>query len=192
MANPSILAFAGSTRRDSLNKKLCALAARAAEQAGAEVTTIDLRDYEMPLYDGDLEAATGLPERAKALKELMKRQHGFLVVSPEYNSSIPGVLKNAIDWVSRPEPDEPRLAAFDGKVAALMSASPSALGGLRGLFALRSVMQNIGVIVVPELVTVKGAPDAFDESGELREESLRQRVTAVAERLVELAGRVRG
>jgi NAD(P)H-dependent FMN reductase len=192
MSHPRILAFAGSTRTESLNKKLCAIAARAVEQAGAQLTTVDLRDYAMPLYDGDLEAESGLPERAKALKELMKAQDGFVIVSPEYNSSIPGVLKNTIDWVSRPEPDEPPLAAFNGKVAALMSASPSALGGLRGLFALRAVMQNIGVIVVPELVTVKGAPDAFDESGELREESLRDRVTAVAERLVELAGRVRG
>jgi NAD(P)H-dependent FMN reductase len=191
MTTARILALAGSTRTDSLNKKLCGVAAAAAARAGAELTVVDLRDHAMPLYDGDLEAEAGLPDGARTLKELMKAADGFVIVSPEYNSSLPAVLKNAIDWVSRPQPDEPRLAAFSGKVAALMSASPSPLGGLRGLFALRSVLQNIGVTVVPELVTVKQAHEAFDDEGNLVDEGLRQRVEDVANRLVDLSARLR-
>lgn len=186
-----VLALAGSTRRDSLNKKLLAIAATAVEKSGAEVKRVDLRDFPMPLYDGDLEAESGVPEAARALKEKMKASDGLLIASPEYNSSIPAVLKNTIDWVSRPQPDEPRLAAFDGKVAALMSASPSPLGGLRGLFALRSVMQNIGVTVVPDLVTVKAAGDAFDGAGQLIDAGLAERVGRVAARLVRMAERLR-
>ena len=121
---PKILAFAGSTRTESFNKKLIKIGVEGARTAGAEVTLIDLRDFPMPLYDGDLEAASGIPEHGKRLKKLFVEHDGLLISSPEYNSSIPGVLKNAIDWVSRPEPNEPPLVAFGGKVAALMSASP--------------------------------------------------------------------
>src|SRR5262249_29719722 len=104
---PRILAFAGSTRRDSFNKKLAGIAADGARAAGAEVTFIDLRDYPLPLYDGDLEAEKGLPEQAQRLKKLFLDHDGLLISSPEYNSSISGVLKNTIDWVSRPVPGEP-------------------------------------------------------------------------------------
>ena len=116
---PKILAFAGSTRERSFNKKLVCIAAAAARAAGAEVTDLDLRDLPLPLYDGDLEARDGLPENAKKLKELMIAHQGFLISAPEYNSSITAVLKNTIDWVSRPQPNDP----FAGKVATLMSAS---------------------------------------------------------------------
>ncbi|MCE9518722.1 MAG: NAD(P)H-dependent oxidoreductase, partial [Verrucomicrobia bacterium] len=133
MSKPKILAFAGSTRAGSFNKKLIRIAADAARAAGAEVTLIDLRDYPLPLFDGDLEDENGLPENAKKLKALMRESDGFLISSPEYNSSITAVLKNAIDWASRQETDdEPSLVAFRGKAAVLMSASPGALGGLRG------------------------------------------------------------
>src|SRR2546422_11581460 len=135
---PKILAFAGSTRTESFNKKLIKIAAQGARNAGAEVTLVDLRDLPMPLYDGDLEANSGLPENAKKFKELMFANNGLLISSPEYNSSFSGVLKNAIDWASREATDDEKpLACFVGKVAVLMSASPGALGGLRGLVQLR-------------------------------------------------------
>ena len=131
-AAPRILAFAGATRTQSFNKKLIRLGAEAARRAGAEVTLIDLRDLPMPLYDGDLEAAEGLPRKARELKRLMVEHDGFLLSCPEYNSSISAVLKNAIDWVSRPQPNEPPALAFRGKVAALLAASPGNLGGSEG------------------------------------------------------------
>ncbi|HEV3119460.1 MAG TPA: NAD(P)H-dependent oxidoreductase [Gemmataceae bacterium] len=130
---PTILAFAGSPRKDSFNKRLVQIAASGARQAGATVTVIDLRDFPMPVFDQDLEAAQGQPETAKRLKNMMVAHDGFLISAPEYNSSITAVLKNTIDWVSRPVPNEPPLVAYRGKAAALMSASPGALGGLRGL-----------------------------------------------------------
>ena len=133
MTQPKITAFAGSLRTGSFNKKLLALAAAAARTAGAEVTTVDLRDLALPLFDQDLEAASGLPEGAKKFKALLRASDGLLIASPEYNSSLTAVLKNAIDWASRAESDdEPPLAAYRGKTAALCSASPGALGGLRG------------------------------------------------------------
>ena len=117
------------------------MAADAARDAGAEVTLIDLRDLPLPLFDGDLEDKQGLPENAKKLKALLRAHDGLLISSPEYNSSITGVLKNAIDWASRAETDdEPPLVCFRGKVAALLSASPGALGGLRGLVHLRAIL----------------------------------------------------
>ena len=121
---PKILALAGSTREGSYNKKLVRVAAAGAQAAGGEVTLVDLRELPMPLYDGDLEAAEGLPPNARILKRLMIAHDGLLISAPEYNSSITAVLKNAIDWASRPEPDEIPLVAFKDKVAALMSASP--------------------------------------------------------------------
>src|SRR5436305_4605730 len=112
---PRILAFAGSTRTESFNKRLIRVAIKGAEAAGAEVTYLDLRDLNLPLYDGDLEAKVTLPEGGRRIKELMKANHAFLISSPEYNSSISGVLKNAIDWASRPEPNEPPLFCFTDK-----------------------------------------------------------------------------
>src|SRR6266404_9457659 len=147
---PKILAFAGSTRADSYNKKLVKVAMHGAEAAGAQVTYLDLRDLNLPLYDGDLESSEGLPAGARKFKDLLLANDGIMISSPEYNSSISAVLKNAIDWASRPVPGEKPLQAFVGKVAGLMAASPSALGGLRGLVALRYILGNIQVIVLPE------------------------------------------
>jgi NAD(P)H-dependent FMN reductase len=191
MSNPiRILAFAGSLRRDSWNKKLVHVAAEGARAAGAEVTVLDLRDVAMPLYDGDIESSTGIPEAAKRFKQMLLAHQGLLIASPEYNSSISGVLKNAIDWASRAEPGEKPLVCFDGKVAGLVAASPGALGGLRGLVTLRSILGNIRVLVVPEQVAVSKANEAFDAEGKLRDvkqaESVRNvgaRVAAVARAL---------
>lgn len=166
---PKILAFAGSLRKDSFNKKLIKIAARGAEEAGAKVTLIDLLDFPLPIYNGDLEAASGLPENALKLKKLFLEHDGFIIASPEYNSSISGVLKNTIDWVSRQAtPDEVYLCCFADKVALLLSASPGGLGGLRGLVHLRAILENIGTWVMPGQKTIPNAQEAFDESGHLK------------------------
>lgn len=166
---PKILAFAGSTRVDSHNKKLVQIAAKGAKEAGADVTYIDLRDLPMPLFDEDLEKAEGMPENARKFKDLMVQNDGLLIACPEYNSSITPVLKNAIDWVSRPAPNEPPLVAFAGKVASIMAASPGALGGLRGLVTVRSILGNIKVIVLPDQVAVPKAYEAFNPDGSLKD-----------------------
>ena len=137
---PRILGFAGSTRRESFNQKLVQSAAKGAREAGAEVTLIDLKDFPLPPFDQDLEAEQGMPDNGAKLKKLFIDHDGLLIASPEYNSSVTAVLKNTIDWVSRPAPGEPPLVAFKGKVATLMSASPGALGGLRGLVHVRSIL----------------------------------------------------
>lgn len=178
-----ILAFAGSTRANSYNKKLAACAAKAAETAGAKVTLIDLRDFPLPLFDEDLEAE-GTPAMATQLKKLFLAHDGLLIASPEYNSSLSAVLKNAIDWVSRSAPGEPMKAAFLNKVASLMSASPGGLGGLRGLIHLRSILQNIGVIVLPDQFALGSAQDAFGHDGLLIDERTSQSVAAISQKLV--------
>jgi len=186
-----ILAFAGSARKESFNKKLVKLAVAGARSAGAEVTLVDLADLPMPIYDGDLEAAQGLPPNAKAFKELMKSHDAFLIASPEYNSSVSALLKNCIDWASRPEPGEPGLVAFAGKVAGIMSASPGALGGMRGLVALRSILGNISVLVVPEQVSVSGAAEAFDADGMLKDAKKQAAAEAVGKKVAIVATKLK-
>ncbi len=166
---PRILAFSGSTREGSYNKRVVRIAAAGARAAGAEVTLVDLRDFPMPLYDADLQAREGFPPKAREFKSLMLANDGLLIASPEYNSSVSGVLKNAIDWASRQEPGEEFLAAYAGKVAAIMSASPGALGGLRGLVHLRAILGNIKVLVLPDQVAVTRANEAFAEDGSLED-----------------------
>ena len=185
MTPPSILAFAGSTRSGSYNKQLVRVAAEAAREAGAEVTVIDLRDLALPLFDEDLEEAQGLPENAKALKSMLRAADGLLISSPEYNSSITAVLKNAIDWASRAETDdEPPLSCFRGKVASLMSASPGGLGGIRGLVHLRAILGNIGVVVLPDQIALPTAHEAFDANGHLKDERKHKQVAGLAKGLV--------
>jgi NAD(P)H-dependent FMN reductase len=182
---PKILAFAGSTREGSYNKQLLKLAAAAASKAGGDVQVIDLRDFPLPIYDGDLESREGLPENARKLKQLFISHQAILISSPEYNSSVSGVLKNAIDWVSRPAPGEAPLAGFEGKVAGLLSASPGALGGLRGLVQLRAILGNIRVLVLPDQVAVSRANEAFDAEGRLKDPKLQASVEKLAEKLVD-------
>lgn len=185
MGNPRILAFAGSLRAGSYNKQLVRLAAKAARTAGAEVTEIDLLDFPLPILNQDDEDARGLPENAKKLKALFLAHQGLLIASPEYNSSVSAALKNVIDWVSRTEtPDEPPLAPYAGKSAALMSASPGALGGLRGLVHLRAILGNIGVWTVPAQVCVPKAHEAFTPEGALKDSLLQAAVEALARSLV--------
>jgi chromate reductase len=181
-----ILAFAGSTRSSSFNKRLVAIAAAGAAAAGGQVTTVDLRDFALPLYDGDSEAAEGMPAGARQFKALLRSHQGLLIAAPEYNSSISGVLKNAIDWASRAEAGEPPLVAFVGKVAGLLSASPGALGGLRGLVVLRMLLGNIKVMVLPEQVTVGKAQDAFGEDGQLRDAAQGAAARGIGSRLVQV------
>ena len=190
MKRPKILAFAGATRTESWNKKLIRVAVQAAKTAGGEVTLIDLRDYPMPLYDGDLERSDGLPHNARELKGLMVATDAFLLSCPEYNSSISGVLKNTIDWISRPQPDEPRYVAFKGKVAGLLAASPGNLGGVRGLFTVRQVLTNVGVLVLPTQFALAHAASAFHDDGTLKEDGHRAAVAAVVAEVLVVTARL--
>lgn len=164
--SPKILALSGSLRTDSFNQRLVRLAARMAEANGSAVTVISLREFDLPLFDEDLERERGLPDDAVRLKDLFKAHHGFLIACPEYNSSITPALKNAIDWVSRPRQGERPLECFAGKVAGLCAASPGVLGGLRGLYHVREILCNIGVHVVPKLLAVNAAHESLaDDAG---------------------------
>ncbi len=187
---PRILAFAGSTRQESFNKKLVRFAAQKARDAGAQVTVIDLRDYPLPLFDEDLEAAQGPPESATKLLDLMKSHEALLLSCPEYNSSITAVLKNTIDWLSRPRRGDPPLVAFKGKVAALLSASPGALGGLRGLVHVRAILGNIGVIVLPNQIAVPKAHQAFADDGAITDPKLAEKIAILTNELVDATGKL--
>lgn len=168
MKTPRILAFGGSLRKDSFNQKLATIAADGAREAGAEVTLIALRDFPLPLFDEDLESESGMPAEAKALKELFASHDGLIIASPEYNSSITGALKNAIDWVSRTTSEsEKPLSALRGKSALIIAASPGGYGGLRGLVHIRSILGNIGITVLPDQIAIAKAHEAFNEDGGL-------------------------
>lgn len=188
-----LVVFAGSARRDSMNKKLARAAARVADRAdGTDVTFIDLRDFPLPLYDGDLEDAEGLPDNCLTLKALFREQHAMLIACPEYNGSITPLLKNTVDWLSRPHPDEPRLACFQDKAVTLFSASAGALGGLRGLVHVRALLGNIGCIVLPGQLAVGGADKAFDADGMLADQSRRDLLTRYVNATIATATRLRG
>lgn len=181
---PKILAFAGSARKNSFNKKLVAIAAEGAKQAGADITLLDLSDYPMPIFDEDLEAEQGLPENAQAFKNQLIAHDGLLIASPEYNSAFSPLLKNAIDWASRKSKDgEAPLVAFRGKKATLMATSPGGLGGLRGLVFLRMLLGNIGVTVLPDQYALPNAMQAFEEDGSLKDASQNDTVTSLGAQL---------
>lgn len=185
MSSPvKLVAFSGSSRKESFNTKLLAQAVAAARAAGAEVTVADLAAYDMPIYDGDDEAASGLPAGAVEFKKLLRGSDGILIASPEYNSAYSALLKNAIDWASRSGKDEPPGSVFAGKYAGILSASPGALGGLRGLFALRELLQNLGVAVLPNMHAVGQAMTAFNDDGTLKDEKTAAGVAGVAGGLV--------
>jgi chromate reductase, NAD(P)H dehydrogenase (quinone) len=185
MNTPRILAFAGSLRKDSYNKKLVQIAVQGARRAGAEVTYIDLKDYPLPIFDEDLEKAAGLPDNGRKLKDLFLAHDGLLLAAAEYNSSITAVLKNTIDWVSRPASGEAPLGCFTGKAATLMSASPGGLGGLRGLVHVRAILGNINVIVLPEQIAVSRAFEAFNDDGTLKDAKQQAAVEGLGKTLAE-------
>jgi NAD(P)H-dependent FMN reductase len=160
---PKILAFSGSIRRDSWNRKLIHVAADATRAAGGDVTLIDLADYPLPLYNSDLEDHDGLPDNAQRLKALFKAHDAFLIASPEYNSSMPPLVKNTLDWVSREWQGESGLAPYRNKIAAIMGASPGTFGGMRMLPHLRQVLNTLGVLVLHGQFSLPHADTAFDD-----------------------------
>jgi chromate reductase len=171
---------------------LVRVAAEGARAAGAEVTILDLRELPMPIYDGDIEAEHGIPENGKRLKSLMKEHDALLISTPEYNTSIPGGLKNTIDWASRPEPGERELACFEGKVAGLMSASPGAFGGMRSLLTLRSILANIRVLVIPQQLALPKAHEAFGSDGSLLDPKRDSAARAIGAELARVTAKLAG
>lgn len=186
MAQPKILAFAGSLRKESYNKKLVKIAAKGAQEAGAEVTYLDLKDYPLPIYDQEIEDSQGLPQNALKLKELLLQHDGFLISCPEYNSSMPAAFKNMIDWTSRQaQPDEVYLCCFIDKAVSLMSASPGQLGGLRSLVHVRAMFNNIFSFVLPRQKCISQADQAFDEAGNLKDSKQQREVLNLGKQLAE-------
>ena len=187
-----ILAFAGSSRKQSYNKKLVAIAARGAKEAGADVTMIDLSDFPVPIFNQDLEEEQGMPDNAREFKNLLIAHDAFLIASPEYNSAFSPLLKNMIDWASRKESvDESPLLAYKGKYAGIMATSPGLLGGLRGLVFLRLLLSNIGVTVLPEQQAIPKAAQAFAEDGSLAEPLQQQAVLTLGRQLAETIDRLK-
>jgi len=190
-----ILVFAGSARRESLNKRLARVAEQAARDAGGEVTYLDLDDYPMPVYHGDLEAQQGMPENALKVRSLFMGHDALLIASPENNQSISALLKNVIDWLSRDIGDgkgaNSGLAPFRGKVAGIMNATPGPYGGVRHLYHLRQVLSGLGVIVLPSQVQLARADQAFEVTGALKDERAANAVKSLAKSLVEIAGKLK-
>lgn len=185
-----ILVFAGSARTGSLNKMLARAAAVAVRAAGAEATFVDLADYPMPLYDGDLEIREGLPAGARKLKDLFIAHRGLFIVSPENNASVSALLKNTLDWISRQDGSESGLVPYQGKVAAIAGASDGALGGLRGLTHLRAILQTLKVLVLSEQLALGRAHEAFDQDGSLKDAKQRAALAALAQKLTDVCTRL--
>ncbi len=183
---PRIVAFAGSARRESLNRKLLAEVAAAVRAAGGETTLVDLNDYVLPLYHGDLEDASGLPDNAVRLIALLRGHDALLIASPAYKSQLTPLLKNTIDWCTRAD-DDP----FVGKAAAVVSASPGAFGGIRSMTAARALLTHLGCHVIPAQCILPNAHKAFGPDGKLLEDRPRQAAAAVAAELVRAAAALR-
>lgn len=164
-----VLVFAASLRAESLNRKLAALAARVAEHYGATVDLASMRDFDVPLFDGDVEAAGGIPQGARELCGRLQANDALIISSPEYNGSMPGTIKNLIDWTSRFRPQP-----FDGRHGLLLSASPSLAGGNRGLWALRMPLEHLGTRIFPDMFSLSMAHKAFD-GDEIADPALRGR-----------------
>lgn len=165
-----VLIFAASLRRGSLNARLADLAARVAEAKGAAVDRAAMADFDCPSYDQDVEQEEGIAAGAQRLRERLVTADAFVIAAPEYNASMPGVLKNAIDWASRFRPQP-----FNGRQGLLLSASPSMVGGNRGLWALRVPLEHLGARVYPDMFSLAQAHEAFDEAGRIANATLQQR-----------------
>ncbi|MCU7931642.1 MAG: NAD(P)H-dependent oxidoreductase [Candidatus Thiodiazotropha sp. (ex Codakia rugifera)] len=190
---PKILAFSGSSRKASFNKRLLEIAVSGAKEAGANVTLVDLADYPMPLFNQDLESDEGIPENALKFKRLLIDHDAFIIASPEYNSAFSPLLKNVIDWASRAESDdEPPLMAFKGKMAVVLAASPGALGGLRGLVFLRMLLANIGVMVLPDQQAIPQAFKAFNADGSLLDTQRHKAVLELGRKLAFTVDKLNG
>ncbi|PAJ80844.1 NADPH-dependent FMN reductase [Burkholderia ubonensis] len=187
-----ILAFCGSTRSGSFNQKLLDIAAQGALESGAQVTHIHLNDYPLPFYDGDLERESGLPEAAQALQKRVKECDAVLIASPDYNGGYSAVLKNSLDWISRPNGNgQAGLACFAEKPAAVISASPGLLGGSRGQAAIRGVLDKLGMLVIPQTFALGAAHEAFDELHRLKDVRAEAMVRAVGSALAQTAAKLR-
>ena len=176
-----VLIFAASLRAESLNRKLAALAARVAEQNRATVDLASMRDFDVPSYDGDVEASRGIPSGATEFQRRLLESDAFVISSPEYNASMPGVLKNLIDWTSRFRPQP-----FDGRHGLLISASPSLAGGNRGLWALRMPLEHLGARIFPDMFSLSMAHKAFADD-DLAELALRARFAKNMQAFLSLA-----
>lgn len=189
MRAPKILVMAGSLRSGSHNARLAALAAKELALAEAEVTRISFADYPLPLFDADLMTDSGLPGHALQLKNMLATHQGVFIASPEYSASVPPLIKNAIDWMSRGrDRSEPSYAGFKGRVFAIGAAANSAAGGLRGLMALRQILElGCGALVIPEQITVGRAAQAFDDMDNLKDETLAAALRNLVRRLIEMA-----
>ncbi len=190
---PKILVFAGSLREKSYNKRVLKVAIEGARQAGAEVTYIDLKDYPLPLYNADLQDAQGFPPLASALQRLLLAHEGLLIASPEYNASLPAVLKNAIDWASRANGNVKLGECFKGKVAAIMTASPGAFGGIRCLAHLRDVLTILLVNTLPSEIAVAKVGGIFDgDSNEITDDNVRVILEDLGESLANMLRKTHG
>jgi NAD(P)H-dependent FMN reductase len=188
-----ILAFAGSLRKHSYNKRVLNIAVEGARKAGAEVTVIDLRDYPMPIFNHD-DYAKGFDENAARFQDILNEHDGFLIASPEYNGSIPGGMKNAIDWVSRPSPKhEKSVAVFKGKTAAIMTASQGSFGGVRSLAHVRGMLSIMFVNVLPVEIAVTFVQDKFDrDSEEMTDEKTKKVLEELGVSLVKMLEKTKG
>lgn len=183
--NPKILVFAGSTRTGAYSGKVADVAQKELALQGAEVTRISLADYPLPIMDQDLEAEKGIPENAYKLGRLIAAHDAVLICTPEYNGSIPPLVKNTIDWVSRIHRDNGRpVSIYPGKVAAICSSSDGHFAGIRSAAHLRAVLSHIQMEVIAPQVSVPNADEAFDADGEFREERLRKGMTRLCSTLI--------
>jgi NAD(P)H-dependent FMN reductase len=191
MSALKILVIPGSLRTGSLNAKLAAVAAHALAQEGAEVNRISLADFPLPIYDGDLQAKSGVPKNAVNLKRMMAAHHGVLIVTPEYNSSVPALVKNAIDWVSRvQDAHETRGQVFRERVFAIASASGGRLGGARALAALRLILSACHAQVIPNQLALAFAEDAYDDMDHLRNSADSVALKALVRQLIDVSQRM--
>jgi NAD(P)H-dependent FMN reductase len=191
MAALKILVIPGSLRTGSLNAKLAAVAAHQLAQAGAEVTRLSLADFALPIYDGDLQTKSGVPKNAVDLKRMIATHHGVLIVTPEYNSSVPPLVKNTIDWVSRVhDANESRGQVFRGRPFAIAAASHNRLGGARVLAALRLILSACHALVVPNQLALAFADEAYDDRDRLKHPPDVEALAAMARQLIDVSQRL--